>query len=160
MILAIDPGLHGACALYDPASNKVTTYDMPTHCIMVNHATRHQLDLTALAQWIDNAALLCTTAILEDPNALPKQGITSAFSFGRVCGILQMALVMAEIPYTLVKPATWKRHMGVTSDKDECRRRASQLFPSAASQWARKQDDGRAEAALLAYYHHQTGGVR
>jgi crossover junction endodeoxyribonuclease RuvC len=42
--------------------------------------------------------------------------------------------------------------MHLSADKGESRRRATQLFPDYADQWTRVKDDGRAEAALLAFY--------
>jgi len=58
-----------------------------------------------------------------------------------------------KIAYTLVAPATWKRALGgIPAEKDAARARASQLMPSASGYWARKKDDGRAEAALIAFW--------
>jgi crossover junction endodeoxyribonuclease RuvC len=46
----------------------------------------------------------------------------------------------------------WKRALGVKGDKDVSRQRASALLPRHSGLWLRKKDDGRAEAALIAYY--------
>jgi hypothetical protein len=43
--------------------------------------------------------------------------------------------------------------------KDAARKRACQLFPQVAGLFSRVKDDGRAEAALLAYYAHHMKGV-
>ena len=56
------------------------------------------------------------------------------------------------IPLTMVAPLKWKRALGVPADKDGARARASQLLPAHAGLWCRVKDDGRAEAALIAYY--------
>ena len=48
-----------------------------------------------------------------------------------------------------VSPSTWKAAMGLTSDKDKARERASFLIPTHKHLFARKKDDGMAEAALL-----------
>jgi hypothetical protein len=42
--------------------------------------------------------------------------------------------------------------VGAPAGKDGARARASQLIPSAAHHWPLKKHDGRAEAALLAFY--------
>lgn len=160
MILAIDPGLHGAMALYDPFKQSVTTYDMPTFQIAVGRAVKTQVDLRRLQTMFNTFELLATNVILEEPHAMPKQGVTSAFTFGHVCGVLQMASTALGIPLTLVRPSVWKGYLKLTADKDECRKRASQLFPAAAHQWALKKQDGRAEAALLAYYLWQRSAGR
>jgi hypothetical protein len=41
---------------------------------------------------------------------------------------------------------------GGRENKDASRQKASMLFPKFAHLWARKKDDGRAEAVLLAHY--------
>lgn len=150
--LGIDPGLSGALALYHPTTQQVTTFAMPTHERTVNGKRKRHLDLAGLANWFDLYVPTETHAFVEDPNAMPGQGVTSMFTFGKIVGICQMAVVMANLRYTLVRPNVWKKVLGLTKDKDHARQRASQLFPDAAAQWALTSQDGRAEAALLAYY--------
>jgi crossover junction endodeoxyribonuclease RuvC len=56
---------------------------------------------------------------------------------------------------TLVVPQVWKKAYGIPGgreNKDMARQKASMLFPKYAHLWARKKDDGRAEAVLLAHY--------
>lgn len=156
-ILGIDPGLGGALALYQPqhpifAAGYAEVIDMPTHTITVNGKQKRQIDLYQLARWIDMHSSDISLAVIEDPHALPGQGVTSSFNFGAACGIAQMAAASAMIPMHLVRPATWKKAMNLTADKDASRRRASMLFPQHSANWARAKDDGRAEAVLLAYY--------
>jgi len=177
--IGIDPGLDGAIALlsYQNGVMTVKTFDMPTFLITVQRtpkklddftleADRKRQSKTTQRQRLDlhqiNALLYqyrsgVIHAVVEDPHAMPKQGVSSSFSFGFVCGVLQAMIVAHGIPMTLIKPALWKGKLGLTADKDATRRRASQLFPACASQWARKCDDGRAEAALLAYWGQVEG---
>mgnify|MGYP001594690936 CR=1 FL=1 len=153
MILGIDPGLGGALALYDPQKSVlIGVCDMPTFAITVNGKTRRQIDLVKLKAWLAWYELGASHAVIEEPHAMPGQGVTSSFSFGFACGVAQMAVASLDIPMTLVRTATWKRAMNLTADKDAARKRASQLMPQSAHLWTRKCDDGRAEAALLAYY--------
>jgi crossover junction endodeoxyribonuclease RuvC len=94
-------------------------------------------------------------ATVERVHAMPGQGVTSMFSFGFAAGSLQQALASAEIPVTLVTPASWKAIYGLRGgreNKDMSRTKASELFPGCEHLWARKKDDGRAEAVLLAHY--------
>ncbi|MFS9669006.1 hypothetical protein, partial [Klebsiella pneumoniae] len=60
--------------------------------------------------------------------------------------------VAATASLTPVKPTVWKSSLQVPRDKNQARARATQLFPSAAAQVARVKDDGRAEAALIAFW--------
>jgi crossover junction endodeoxyribonuclease RuvC len=126
--------------------------DIPTYEITVNGRKRTQVDLHQCFSLITKYTNVADFAVIEEPHAMPKQGVTSAFSFGHVCGMLQAFVVSTGIPMVLVRPNIWKKFCVVPADKDATRKRASQLFPQHAHYWPRKQDDGRAEAALIAWY--------
>jgi hypothetical protein len=54
MILGIDPGLHGALALYRPEPGSLVITDMPIQTRRLsNRKIRTELDLAALAHWLD-----------------------------------------------------------------------------------------------------------
>lgn len=147
LILGIDPGLKGALAFLSP-SNRVEVFDMP-----ITGAKRgHDLDEGALSRMLDARSRDIDFALLERQWARPTDGGPQAFKTGCNFGALRMLLASNFIPYALVGPAAWKRFLAVSSDKDQCRGLASQLFPEDAGQWPLKKHDGRAEAALLAYY--------
>jgi crossover junction endodeoxyribonuclease RuvC len=150
--LGVDPGLNGAVAVMRGSS--VRTWDMPTMRAVVNRKAKRLLDLRRLVDMVAGIAALeePRVAIVENVHSMPKQGVVSSFTFGGVSEAAKTALVAARIPIHLVSPAVWKRAMRLSRDKDASRQRASQLFPSCSAQWARKKDDGRAEAALLAWY--------
>lgn len=147
VILGIDPGLGGALAFLS-ARGRVETFDMP----ITAAARGNMLDEATLARMIDGRSRDIEFALLERQQTRPNDGRLQAFKTGCGYGALRMVLAANFVPYALVTPAVWKRFLGVTADKDQCRGMASQLFPEDAAQWARKKDDGRAEAALLAYY--------
>lgn len=149
-LVGLDPGLSGAIALLGPDS--LTVYDMPTHEITVNGSKRRQIDLYALARWIDTFGRGIKMAYVEEVHAMPKQGVSSSFAFGFAAGAAQAILASAFVPMHLVSPAKWKRAMGLTSDKDASRRAASRLLPQFSHLWSRAKDDGRAESVLLAIY--------
>lgn len=155
-ILGIDPGLSGALALYTPATDAspvgIEVIDMPTHEITVNKRKKKAIDLYALATWLDVRRADIRFAVIEDVHSMPAQGVTSSFNFGFAAGSVQGAVAANLIPMRLVRPSTWKANMGLTADKDSSRRLASQKFPAFAALWARKMDDGRAEAVLLAVF--------
>ena len=150
--LGIDPGLSGALAFYDPAINELRIFDMPTHVVSVSGKEKRKLDLVMLAQIVDSHAAEVSQAIIEEVGAMPKQGVTSSFSFGFAAGAAQMVVAANYVSWVTVRPDVWKREMRITKDKDGARREASRLLPIHAGLWALKKDDGRAEAALLAYY--------
>ena len=138
IILGIDPGKKGALALLDTDGNTVETHDMPD-------TTRGLHDLIA-------GLPLIRVAVVEKPFAGPMM---SKASFGKFClgyGILIGALAWRDIPFHEVRPTDWKTSLNVSTDKNRARERASQFFPTNADQWTRVKDDGRAEAALIAWY--------
>jgi crossover junction endodeoxyribonuclease RuvC len=61
-------------------------------------------------------------------------------------------LAALQIPTTIVTPQAWQKACSVRGGKDGSRLRAAELFPNYANLFARKRDDGRADAALMAYY--------
>ena len=61
-------------------------------------------------------------------------------------------LAALDVPVTIVTPQAWRKRVVVREGKDGSRERAMQLFPRQAAMFARKKDDGRADAALIAYY--------
>ena len=153
--LGVDPGLSGALAFYDPIRNNLVVHDMPTVAVKVAGKKKRTIDLHALANLVDHLGDLTISAIIEEVGAMPKQGVTSSFNFGFNAACAQMAIVSKGIKLSLVRPAVWKREMHLSRDKESSRVEASRLMPKHATKWPLKKDDGRAEAALLAYYLSQ-----
>jgi crossover junction endodeoxyribonuclease RuvC len=112
---------------------------------------KRELDIIQLIDILARRQL--THAFVEQVGAMPGQGVSSTFAFGKAFGIILGVLAARSVPLTLVPPVRWKRAMGVLKgSKDGCRARASQLLPAAAHQWPLRRHDGRAEAALIALY--------
>jgi crossover junction endodeoxyribonuclease RuvC len=149
-ILGIDPGIHGGLALVSIEANGaapqlVDAIDIPT----VGTAAKERVDVIALRAWvISNRPNHC---LIERAQAMPKQGASSGFKYGRAVGALEAVVAGCEVPFTIIEPTAWKKfHALRGGDKETSRQRALQLFPSAHALLARKRDHGRAEAALIA----------
>ena len=159
MIIGIDPGITGAYALFDPPMGYLRTASLPTLWRIVNKKKRFEIDeasLVALFVTVHKVSPI-ETIICEEPHALPNAGVSSMFNFGSVCGQLKaVCRVLQALGYVehvrLVDPFAWKIKMGCPSDKNRTRELAMRLFPDHVDQFLRKSDDGKAEAALLAYY--------
>lgn len=149
MILGVDPGLNGALVLLHEGEVEIV-HDMPTVEIERNRRTKREINLAALAHLIPWHRL--KHAWVEKVGAMPGQGVSSMFSFGRSTGMIEGMLAANHIPTSYVVPPVWKKRLMVPSGKDGARLRASQLFPQAADNWPLKKHDGRAEAALIALY--------
>lgn len=95
-------------------------------------------------------------AVIEKVSAMPKQGVTSSFNFGKGCGVIEGVVGALDIPRTLVAAGTWKRKLGLSSSADQSRGYAMKLYPAVADKLARKKDHNRAEALLLAHWRFVT----
>lgn len=149
LTLGIDPGKLGAIAAVDETGALVDVIDMPNAGGEVSAA----LLVGALGAWCDGWTDI-GTVVVEEVAAFPKNGSIGNFKLGMAYGIV-LGVVGVRWPLVRVRPAAWKRSMGLTSDKELSRRRAIETWPGSAGMFARKKDDGRAEAALLALWHHQ-----
>ena len=65
---------------------------------------------------------------------------------------LKGALAWRSVPMFEVRPAEWKAALNLGTSKSASRERAMMQWPDDADQWRRARDDGRAEAALIAWY--------
>jgi crossover junction endodeoxyribonuclease RuvC len=149
VILAIDPGITGAIAVYQPDRNVLDVYDMP---LLDGDVDPHRL--TAIVY-----ASEATLAVLEKVHPMPKEGVSGVWRFSAAYTTARVVVMLCQIPLTLVSPAMWKSRMGLKGGKEgkeQARNQAILTFPDSAPQLNRKKDHGRAEAALLAVYASRT----
>jgi crossover junction endodeoxyribonuclease RuvC len=147
VIVSIDPGLSGAIALLD-GDQLVAVEDMPAIAKRVNAAV---LD-TLLADWKHTFGNI-SRVVIENVHAMPKQGVTSSFTFGRAFGVAEGVAIAAGHVVTYAEPSVWKASMGLRGKpKDASRQLATDLWPSWSDSFKRVKDDGRAEAALMAMW--------
>lgn len=145
--IGIDPGAKGGFALFEDG-RLVAVARMPT---VSNRKGNPRVDGAAvgyrLHQWLP-----LDHAYVELVGAMPGQGVSSMFTFGKAAGIVEGALGALMIPTTYIAPGQWKVALRVPAEKNGARARASQLIPSGAHYWPMAKDDGMAEAALIALY--------
>lgn len=142
-IIGIDPGAKGGVAVLDGDDLRI--------CPMCS-----SLDLWLLVKtWMGSTV---KHVYIEKAQAMPRQGVTSMFTYGKSVGKLIGVIEAAQVPYTEVAPQAWKKVVlaGMDrSDKSSSIKRAKQLFPHIdfrATERCRKDSDGMAEAALIAWY--------
>jgi len=146
-ILGLDPGISGAIAfLFADATDRVSVEDTP---VVAGELSAH-----LLADIIRQYAP--TVAMVERVASMPGQGVASSFNFGVSYGQARGVIGALSVPIHYVTPSKWKRHFGLSADKDEARKLAINLFPACARSFERKKDHGRAEAALIARYGFET----
>lgn len=151
-IWGLDPGAFGAIAILDKDSRELVVIDMPTLKVKRGPRVVNQVDAHMLADALRPHVTGNEKALLEKTWAMPGQGVSSTYAFGRAGGIVEGVLAGLSVSFELIPPATWIKSMRTFGGKDGSRQRAQELFPDYAHLFARKKDDGRAEAALIACY--------
>lgn len=138
--IGIDPGAKGALAVIgEDAGVYLVPFDRARFRDVLEEAGRQ-------------TGVRCC---LERVGAMPGQGVTSMFRFGENFGYIQGLLEAFGIPYELVTPQKWKREFQVTGNKNSSVAVCRRLFPAVdlrRTAQCRKDDDGMAEALLMAEY--------
>lgn len=166
LAIGIDPGASGAVALFDGTTLRV--FDMPVVEVKRGIRKVRQTDAVQLGRNVRCTASLgygieywdCA-AFVERVGAMPGQGVSSMFAFGRAAGVIEGVLAGLGIATELVSPQVWQVAMGVKGKgKDGAREMAAKIYPASAYLFARKKDDGRADATLIATYGWEMGQRR
>lgn len=147
-VIGVDPGCYGAIAVLDGPALRVE--DMPILKVRRGKTDKAEVDGYALAAVLRDMA--ADVAAVEQVMGMTGQSASASFNFGRAAGAVEYTLKALGVRVELVAPSAWKRAMKLKQGKDDARAMAMRLWPAQAGLFARKKDDGRAEAALLAYY--------
>jgi crossover junction endodeoxyribonuclease RuvC len=148
IILGFDIGLTGAVAVLDYHTLEVLEWsDLPTG--IIGKKTRI-IDCSALANMIrEYTEGKESVAVLESVHAMPAQGVSSVFTFGRSLGALEGVIATLGIPYQHITPQCWKKGCGlISSEKDASRLLVNSLYPKYP--FTRKKDVGITDAILIA----------
>lgn len=97
--------------------------------------------------------------VVELAQSMPKQGVTSSFNYGRHFGQFEAIAAIAGIPYHEVRPAIWKKSMGLNAAKVDSITLCQRLFPGVEliPNRCRVPKDGIAEACLIAEWARRQG---
>lgn len=141
LYLGIDPGFSGAWGLIDHHGKYHSCGDMLNNGKHILSRYVH----AEISQAIDRQDI---QGVIESVHSMPGQGVSSSFKFGIAFGMAIAIMERINCPWMLVTPQKWKKELGLTSDKDLSLNMARELWPDAPL--ARKMDNGRAEALLMA----------
>lgn len=147
-ILGIDPGLSGGICLLNQRDRSV--YNLST---MPD-------SIYSFWQFLESEKADIHHCYLEKAQAMPKQGVSSMFNYGKHFGELIGVLTALAVPFTLVTPHTWQRSIHAGTDghltaKERTLQAAVRLYPSQtflASPRCRKVDFGLVDALMIAEY--------
>lgn len=152
----IDPGLKGGIALVSSSGSLIDAVPMPNDV--------NGIDVRAVMEKIRRyTAESFVKVIIEKTQSMPKQGISSAHTYGIGFGSIIGVLVALDIPYMMVRPAQWTKAMHVGTDAGEPKERS---YQAAVRTWprqswqstprCRKPHDGMIDAALIAEFGRRT----
>jgi crossover junction endodeoxyribonuclease RuvC len=148
LYLGIDTGVaNGALGAINHNGEYVDSF-------MIDHKDKHILALVFKSRILSivdprEGAEIC----MEQVHSMPNQGVSSTFAFGRAVGVISAVCELTRYPVHMVTPQKWKKHFGLTADKNEALDLARKLFPAAKLKL--KKDINRAEALLIAEYLRQ-----
>ena len=141
--IGVDPGMSGAAVVIDGDGE----------CIDLVRFKETDHDI---CEFFRARSPEITFGVLERVNAMPKQGVSSTFKFGRSYGFCGGLMAGFQIPHELVSPAVWQAAMGCRSggNKNITKQAAQRLFPRM------KITHATADAFLLAEFARRTFNER
>jgi len=120
--LGVDPGIAGAVAVIEVvdgidgiAPKLIDVIDIP----VLGTAAKIRVDAIGLRNWIDTHHP--NFAGVERAGSMPRQGVASAFKYGRAAGTIEAVIACCGIPMVLVAPSKWKRAFHLNPDKEASR---------------------------------------
>lgn len=156
IVIGIDPGINGGIAVLNPNGSVERTFTMPPT------PQEFEYELSTYAGFTDSSAYYAHV-FLERAQSMPKQGIVSAFNYGRHFGELIGILIGLEIPYTLVPAAKWTKVMHASTKKGTPKQKTleavKRLYPSLdlrATPRCKKPHEGIVDALAIATYGVRT----
>lgn len=143
-VIGIDPGKKGGVAY--TAIDGIQAVPMPL--------IGKDIDGRILAQALND--IIPDLVVIEKVHAMPKQGVTSMFNFGKGYGQLIGICEALFLPYILVTPQAWKKKVlaGTSKDKHAAIQYCQQRYPSVSliPPRGRVPHDGMADAVCLVEY--------
>ena len=147
--MGIDPGTSGGISIIETKKNKLPQIIFCLKMPIVNMFAKKIVDSKLLYESI--SAFKIDITIIEKVHAMPRQGVTSSFQFGRSFGSLETLAYLLSQRVDYVAPAVWKKYVGVGASKKDSLDMARLKFGK-NDIWEKKTNDGIAEASLLVLY--------
>ena len=95
-VIGIDPGIHGGLALVNicdgGAPVLVDAIDIP----VIGVKAKERVDVLAIRAWVQQHRP--QHAFIERAQAMPRQGASSGFKYGRATGAIEAAIACCEVP--------------------------------------------------------------
>ena len=158
-IIGIDPGKNGGIVMLNQDGNVINVEKMPeTPKDLYDHLVALVAHAASMASQMEEPRVV---VYIEKVGGIPGQGASSAFSFGKGCGHLEMALLALKLSTNEVTPQKWQKGYQVGSSsitkstaaekkehKLKLKAKAQSLFPSLG----KKITNATCDALLIAEY--------
>lgn len=152
--IGVDPGVTGAIAAVRDGHQLIYLADMPTKEEPSKTRKSRSVCGAGVNKIIREIIGLCPgeafECIVEQTYGGIGSGVIAAYSMGYSRGVVEGVIGARGMPLTNVRPAVWKKAVGMTSDKTQSRHMMLEKFPGADIKLAKHHD--RAEAIALALY--------
>lgn len=150
MIMGIDPGQNGGLA--------IMSKDRIVHFTSVMPILAKELEYQKLIKALGYFPI--DMIYLEKVGAMPRQGVTSMFNFGKHFGELLGVINTLRIPYTLTRPLEWQKtsHKGMSKDmspKERSLKAVKNIYPDLELRKGPRSKvphDGIVDAVLIALH--------
>jgi len=150
VITGVDVGILGAIVSIK-GDDIISIYDMPI--TPKKRGKGYETNAYLLADILSDIGP--DMVVVESVTAMPGQGVTSMFGFGRGLGVIEGVIAGLGYKATFVQPRTWKKHFNlIGKDKDASRVEAIQRWPDRSDDFRLKKHVGRADAALIAEWFY------
>jgi crossover junction endodeoxyribonuclease RuvC len=147
MIIGIDPGLHGAFAVIrDKDHVTYRTFKIVEGAVDWHEVVAEFLELQKPGESI--------RAVIEKVGAMPGQGVTSMFNFGKNAGTIEGILIALRIPFSSVTPQAWKKEVlaGLDHGKGGAIMHVKNTWPNLELPKTKKEVEGVCDALCIAEY--------
>lgn len=159
IFVGVDTGKNGAIAAVtesgDLLANIVHFSDATTEG-RIGLLVADYLHALVESQHGDSSAVVVT---VERVGAMPKQGLSSTFVFGRVYGEALTGVLCSAVRMSLVAPAVWQRDLQLPKSEDKIARKRL-LRDAASTHFGRKFTLAECDAAWLAEHGRRFGPWR
>jgi crossover junction endodeoxyribonuclease RuvC len=145
IIIGIDPGCTGSIVLLAQDGGYIAGHPMP----VVKNGKSSRVNGAAVSAILRGHDI--KHVFIESVHAMPKQGVSSVFTFGHAAGLVEGVVTGLGHALTLVTPQAWKKSAGlIGTDKDAARSRAIQLYPGLRTLDLKGKGQALADAILIA----------
>ena len=149
IIMGLDPGTSGGISIIETKQNKLPEIIFFLKMPIISMFGKKIVDTKSLYDSLKIYKI--DLSIIEKVHAMPRQGVTSSFQFGRSFGSLETLAYLLSKRVDYVAPVVWKKYLGVGASKRDSLDMARLKFGE-NEVWKKKTNDGIAEASLLVLY--------